>query len=155
MGGPTYKHDALRACERDGDDCVVFAYRRDILVDYEVEKATATTTQAPAQTASVTPTVKPVMRISSSLRQDIEQYLANSKTQTENYRFLALNKAGDKLGLSTSCKIKKSGWGGWTAEGCGFEPQAQRLALDKCGSSDCRIIYRGDQQVGSFDIDWY
>ena len=38
MGGPTYKRDALRACERDGDDCVVFAYRRDILTSYDVAK---------------------------------------------------------------------------------------------------------------------
>jgi len=155
MGGPTYKYEALRNCERDGADCVIFAYGKDILVNYEVEKRAAVSqvpaAPTPTQTASVAP---PSMRISNSLRQKIELYLQNSKTRTEYYRFLAINDAGDKLGLSTGCKIRKSGWGGWTAEGCGGEAQAERQAIDDCGS-DCRIIYKGDQPVGRFDIDWY
>ncbi len=154
-GGPTYKYEALRACERDGADCVIFAFGRDILVSYDVEKPTTTSSTnaapAPSQAASIPP---PRLRVSKALRSKIEIYLANSKTRTEYYRFLAINDAGDRLGLSTGCKIRKSGWGGWTAEGCGNEAQAKQLAIDTCGS-DCRVIYKDDQQLGKFEIDWY
>lgn len=36
MGGPTYKNDAKRACEKFGKECVVLAYRKDTLVPYDV-----------------------------------------------------------------------------------------------------------------------
>jgi hypothetical protein len=35
-GGPTHRQEALKGCERNGRKCVIFAYRKDILVDYEV-----------------------------------------------------------------------------------------------------------------------
>ena len=110
--------------------------------------------ETPVKTASAAPENESVRRISESLRPEIEKYLANSKKQTGNYRFLALNKAGDKLGLSIGCKIKKTSWGGWASEGCGDEAAAARLAVDTCGG-DCRIIFKGAEKVGRFEIEWY
>jgi hypothetical protein len=37
MPGKGYKQGALDGCNRWGNDCLVFAYGRDILVNYEVE----------------------------------------------------------------------------------------------------------------------
>jgi hypothetical protein len=36
IGGATYRADALRGCNRHHKDCYVFAYRDQILVNYEV-----------------------------------------------------------------------------------------------------------------------
>nr|WP_298683105.1 caspase family protein [uncultured Dongia sp.] len=118
------------------------------------ESAEPAAVEIPVKTASAAPEDDSVMRISESLRPKIEQYLANSESQTGNYRFLALNQAGDKLGLSIGCKIKKTSWGGWASEGCGDEAAAARLAVDTCGS-DCRIIFKGAEKVGRFEIEWY
>lgn len=155
-GGPTYKREALIACERDGADCVIFAFGRDILVPYEVAKVSNYQPSGSAdQTASAEPTdTRRVQRLSNSLKADVERYLDGSKIQTGKYRFLAVNSRGDRLGLSTSCKALKSGWGGWTSEGCGGEAQAKQLAIDKCGD-DCRIIYKGEDLDPAVKIEWY
>lgn len=153
-GGPTYRREALIGCERNGGDCVIFAFGRDILVPYEVEKA-ATYVPNTTTTATLIPTdTKKTQRISKSLKDEIDGYVSGSQSQTGKYRFLAINPAGDKLGLSLSCKILKSGWGGWTAEGCGDEAKARQLAIDKCGS-DCRVIYKGEDLDPAIKIEWY
>ena len=38
MSGSGYKHNALKGCKSYGKECVIFAYRDDILVSYEIEK---------------------------------------------------------------------------------------------------------------------
>jgi len=151
MGGPTYKSEALRRCEDYGEDCVVLAYRNKTLIPYDVEQRTVASTAAAVPAA---PHVPEALRVSATLRPEIEQYLANSNGQSKNYRFLALNAAGNKLGLSTSCMIKKFGWGGWSAQGCGTEAAARQLAIDSC-NDDCRVIFDGARKLGDFEIDWY
>jgi hypothetical protein len=37
MGGPTYKRDAIKGCEKFGRECLVFAYRDEIIVPYKLE----------------------------------------------------------------------------------------------------------------------
>lgn len=151
MGGPTYKHDALVACERYGKDCVVFAFRGDILVNYEVEEIAKVAQQDNQPTTPIVSAPPAKQRISSALRKDVDNYLANSSEKGNEYRYLAINDAGDKMGVSTRCTIRKFGW---KAEGCIGEVQAERRALDDCGS-DCRIIYHGTQKIGRFEIEWY
>jgi hypothetical protein len=152
-GGPTYKRDALKACEQNGADCVIFAFGRDILVPYKVEEVAAYVPDT--TTANATPTdTKQTQRISKSLKEEIDSYVSGSQSQTGKYRFLAVNPAGDKLGLSLSCKILKTSWGGWPAEGCGNEAQARQLAIDKCGS-DCRVIYKDEYLDPMIKIEWY
>lgn len=94
------------------------------------------------------------LRISSELRPEIERFLGNSETLKGNYRFLAVNGAGDRIGTSTNCKIKKSGWGGYSAEGGCNQDSARRAAISACRDADCRIIYNGTEKVGDFEIEW-
>ncbi|MDY0871457.1 hypothetical protein [Dongia rigui] len=150
MGGPTYKRDALIACERYGTDCVIFAFRGDILVDYEIEKTAKLSQVDTAPAAPVVSAPPPKLRISSALRQDVENFLTNSRNSNK-YRYLAVNDAGDKLGVSTRCTIRKYGW---KSEGCAGEFVSERRALDTCGK-DCRIIYHGTQPIGRFEIEWF
>jgi hypothetical protein len=37
-GGPTYRREAVKGCERNGRQCVLFAYLDEILVEYEIVK---------------------------------------------------------------------------------------------------------------------
>ena len=173
------KEMALSAC---GSNCRIIFNRAEKIGDFEIEwvnangstegaaaepvteptptATTETTTEpaAPTQSASAAPGPDSIdtniLRVAASLRADIEKYLANSQSQTSNFRFLAVNAAGDKLGISTSCKMKTSGWGGWSAEGCSNEADAKRLAIEACGG-DCRIIFKGADKVGDFEIEWY
>ncbi|TDQ85259.1 SH3 domain-containing protein, partial [Dongia mobilis] len=94
-----------------------------------------------------------VLVLSESLRRDVERFIENSKEIKTHFRFLAVNGKGDRIGTSTSCKIKKSGWGGFSAEGNCDEGTAREEALRACGS-DCRIIYNGANKVGDFELAW-
>lgn len=58
VGGPTYKQEAIAGCEQtSGMECVVFAFGREILVAYEIEKAPVT--PAAASSSDSTATVAP------------------------------------------------------------------------------------------------
>jgi hypothetical protein len=155
MGGMTYSQESLNRCEQEYDtDCVVFAVRDDIRVEYEIAAA------APAATdqAAVAPQASGVakIRISSALRADVERYLSNSDSfGTAYYRFLALNHAGDKIGTS-NCKKMTT----WLSDGCAGmnNPQegAKRVALQACGDpNECRLIFEGSSKIGVFEIEWY
>ncbi len=116
-----------------------------------VPAATETASAAPIETASAD---SGIVRISSGLRADVEKYLANSQSQTGNFRFLAVSGDGSRIGLSTSCKMKVSGYGGFGVDGCADEEAARKKAVDACGS-DCRIIFEAAKKVGEFEIEWY
>jgi uncharacterized caspase-like protein len=118
-----------------------------------VAAAPVVTASAAAPTSSVLGDGD-VLRLSSSLQADVERFLANSETIKGNYRFLAVNGAGTKLGTSTNCKIKKSGWGGYSAEGGCTEESSRRAAISACGEGDCRVIFNGTEKVGKFEIEW-
>jgi uncharacterized caspase-like protein len=95
-----------------------------------------------------------ILRISASLKDEVEKYLANSQDQAANFRFLAVSETGDRIGVSISCKKKSVGFGGWAAQGCDDETEAKRLALEECGGN-CRIIFNQATKVGDFEIEWY
>lgn len=153
MPGTSYKREALKYCEKYGDDCVIFAFRREILIPYTLEKTAINLPTSQTVTPSV-PDAPRTLRITKSLQAEIESYLANSATDSNTWRFLAINDAGDKIGVSVGCKKLKTGWGGWTAGGCGGEAEAQKRALESCGG-DCTLIYDGARKIGSFDVVWF
>jgi uncharacterized caspase-like protein len=113
---------------------------------------------APAQTqqAAVAPVPKAnVVRISSALREKVERYLKNSESFGAYYRFLAVNPAGDKIGMSNCRKMTT-----WISDGCGglSNPHegAKRVALQACGRpNECKLIFEGPKKIGSFEIEWY
>ncbi len=155
MGGLTYSQESLNRCEQEYDtDCVVFAVRDDIKVEYEIAAA------APAATdqAAVAPQASGIakLRISSALRADVERYLSNSNSfGSAYYRFLALSHAGDKIGTS-NCKKMTT----WLSDGCAGMNNpydgAKRVALQACGNpNECRLIFEGSTKIGVFEIEWY
>jgi hypothetical protein len=167
----TARDDAIRACG-DGDCRIIYNGTRKEF-DFEiawsdgapaaataetqpepaaVETSAATEPAAPAYETAAAPGSGGVLRLSSALKDDIAQFLANSAQFKGNYRFLAVNGAGDKIGTSTTCKIKKTGWGGFSASGCN-EETSRDDAIRACGP-DCRIIYEGTRKVGDFEIAW-
>lgn len=117
-----------------------------------VQAAPATTQQA-----AVTPPApaKKVIRISSALRQKVERYLKNSESFGQYYRFLAVNDAGDRVGIANCQKTMT-----WSSSGCGGigDPYegAKRQALLDCGNkAGCKLIYEGPKKLGDFEIEWY
>jgi len=100
MGGPTYKAEALRKCEQNGGECVIFAYGRDILVSYDVAKPQASySSGSSSQSASATPTdTRSIQRISQTFRTEVDDFVAGSKTSSGRYRFLAVSPKGDRIG---------------------------------------------------------
>jgi uncharacterized caspase-like protein len=114
---------------------------------------------APAvtQQAAVTPAApgKKVVHISSVLREKVERYLKNSESFGNYYRFLAINDAGDKIGVSSCTKITT-----WVTNVCGGATSpydgAKRVALQSCGRpNECHLIFEGPKKIGDFDIEWY
>ena len=114
---------------------------------------------APAQTqqAAVTPPApgKRIVRISSELREKVERYIKNSQSFGAYYRFLAVNDAGDKIGISNCTKITT-----WATDACGGASNpydgAKRVALQQCGKpNECRLIFEGPKKIGDFEIEWY
>ncbi|WP_162917675.1 caspase family protein [Dongia deserti] len=113
---------------------------------------------APAATQQAAVTPQPavnVVRISSALRKEVERYLRNSESFGGYYRFLAVNAAGDKIGVSNCRKMTT-----WMSDGCGGvgDPHegAKRVALKNCGgTTECRLIFDGTKKIGSFEIEWY
>jgi uncharacterized caspase-like protein len=114
---------------------------------------------APVQTqeAAVTPAApgKRVVRISNALREKVERYLKNSESFGNYYRFLAINDAGDKIGVSSCTKMTT-----WMTDACGGATSpydgAKRVALKECGSpNECHLIFEGPKKIGDFDIEWY
>jgi uncharacterized caspase-like protein len=114
---------------------------------------------APAQTqqAAVTPDApaRKVVRISSALREKVERYLKNSESFGNYYRFLAINDAGDKIGMSNCTKMTT-----WMTDACGGATSpydgAKRVALKECGiPNECHLIFEGAKKIGDFDIEWY
>jgi len=114
---------------------------------------------APAQTqqAAVTPDApaRKVVRISSALREKVERYLKNSESFGNYYRFLAINDAGDKIGMSNCTKMTT-----WMTDACGGATSpydgAKRVALKECGvPNECHLIFEGPKKIGDFDIEWY
>jgi hypothetical protein len=155
MGGLTYSQDALNSCEREYDmDCVVFAVRDDIRVEYEIEKSAPAAADQSAMAPQASGVAK--LRISSALREDVERYLRNSDSfGSSYYRYLALSHAGDKIGTS-NCKKMTT----WLSDGCAGmnNPQegAKRVALQACGNpNECRLIFEGSTKIGVFEIEWY
>ena len=117
----------------------------------------AVTAPAETQQAAVTPppSGKRIVRISSAFREKIERYLKNSQSFGSYVRFLAVNDAGDKIGMSNCTKITT-----WATDACGGASTpyegAKRVALKECGlPNECHLIFEGAKKIGDFEIEWY
>jgi|RhiMetdeSRZDD1v2_1073273.scaffolds.fasta_scaffold430232_2 hypothetical protein len=150
VAGPTYSQDALNYCEREyGGECVVFAVRDDIKVEYEiVANAPGAATQPAFAPATVTRIVA-----SADVKSDIDAYLNNTKSAGRAWAF-AIAKDGTS-GEAASCPANGSYSGGGACEPVKGSPQelANREALRRCGGADdCVLLYAGAQKQGNIEI---
>jgi hypothetical protein len=156
IAGPSYSQTALNSCEREyGKDCVVFAVRDEIKVEYEIVGDGASAPAAASPPLAATAPSNTVVRISSALRDEVERYLKNSDSFGNYYRFLAVNAAGDRIGISNCTKMTT-----WMTDACGGASSpyegAKRVALSDCGGADkCHLIFEGSRKIGAFEIEWY
>lgn len=150
MAGPTYSQDALNHCEREfGEECVVFAVRDEIKVDYEIVAS------APAGSSAPDLAPAPVSRISiaPAVQTEIDAYLIKAKGSARSWA-LALAKDGTAV-ESASCPVG-GGWsGGRACEPVKGSPQelASREAIKRCGGpAQCILLYVGQQKQGNIEI---
>jgi hypothetical protein len=149
VAGPSYSHDAVENCQRQfGADCVVFAIRDEIQVDYEVVGRQAMTANPPQVVAPVTR-----IAVSPDVQADIETYLRNAQRGGRVWS-LAIAKDGSKVETG-SCQTLGSyaGSGGCNHVQGSMQEQANRLALRRCGGTgDCMLLYVGKQKQAKIEV---
>jgi hypothetical protein len=149
MPGATYSQEAINSCERDYDtDCVVFAVRDDIRVEYEVVGKASSATAAPA--LSPAPPVTKI-KVSAEVKSEIDQYLKNAQRAGRVWA-LAIANDGSMVGLASCQSTGGGGYFGGGGAGCnlvsgGPQEQASREALQRCGGpTECTLLYEGSQK---------
>lgn len=150
VAGPTYSQDALNACERHYDtECVVFAVRDDIKVEYEIV-ASAEEPSAPPQLAPATVTT---IAVAPAVQAEIDAYLNNVKNAGRMWA-LAIAKDGSEV-ASASCPATGGYSGGVACNPVNGSPQelAKREAIKRCGGpGDCVLLYVGAQKQGNIEL---
>jgi hypothetical protein len=150
VAGTTYSHDAVSGCERHFEtECVVFAVRDDIKVEYEVI-ASAAEPIAPPQLA---PAEVTRLGIAPSVQADIDAYL-NNAGNTGRMWALAIAKDGSAV-ASASCPASGSYSGGLACDPVKGSAQelAKREAIKRCGGpGDCVLLYVGAQKQGNIEL---
>jgi hypothetical protein len=151
MAGPTYSHEAKTACEREyGTECVVFAIRDEIKVEYEVvgnaqisSAAPAATEPAPVTRITVTPDVKA----------EIDSYLGNARRAGLTWA-LAIAKDGSRV-ETASCQVsaRHAVNGSCSPVAGDMQDLTSREALKQCGGADeCVLLYAGEKKLPNIDI---
>jgi len=150
VAGPTYSQDALNACERHYDtECVVFAVRDDIKVEYEIVAGTA----EPSPPPQLAPAAVTTIAIAPAVQAEIDAYLNNVRNAGRMWA-LAIAKDGSEV-ASASCPASGSYSGGIACEPIKGNPQdlAKREAIQRCGGpADCVLLYVGAQKQGNIEL---
>ena len=154
MAGPGYGQEARDRCEREyGTDCVVFAVRNDIKVDYEIVDDMSAASGPSAPSAPLVATA-PATRITitSAVQADIDAYLHNAHSAARAWA-LAIAKDGSKV-ESASCAV-----GGTYTEGAcnpthgSAQELARARAVKECGGAgNCVLLYLGEKKVGDIEV---
>ena len=155
MPGATYSQEALNACEREyNTDCVVFAVRDDIRVEYEIVGKAPSTASAPA--LSPAPPVAKI-KVSAQVKAEIDQYLQNAQRAGRVWA-LAIANDGSKVGLASCQSTGGGGYFGGGGAGCnlvsgGPQEQASREAVLRCGGpTTCTLLYEGSQKKANVSV---
>jgi hypothetical protein len=150
VAGPTYSQDALNACERHYEtECVVFAVRDDIKVDYEIVAGTVEAAPPPP----LAPAEVTTIGIGPAVQAEVDAYLSNAENTGRAWA-LAIAKDGSEV-ASASCPNSGSYSGGIACEPIKGSPQelARREAIKRCGGpSDCVLLYVGTQKQGAIEL---
>jgi hypothetical protein len=150
VAGPTYSQDALNACERRYEmECVVFAVRDDIKVDYEIVADTA----EPSPPPQLAPATVTSIAVSPAVQAEIDTYLDNVKSAGRMWA-LAIAKDGSEV-ASASCPASSGYSGGVACNPVNGSPQelAKRESIKCCGGpADCVLLYIGAQKQGNIEL---
>ena len=149
MAGPSYSQDALDNCERQfGADCVVFAVRDEIQVNYEVIGRQAMMLSPPQVEAPVTR-----IAVAPDVQAEIDTYLRNARRSGRVWA-LAIASDGSRV-EAASCQILGSyaGSGPCNHVQGNMQDQANRLALKRCGGAqECLLLYAGERKTANIEI---
>jgi len=155
MPGATYSQEAINGCEREtNSDCVVFAVRDDIRVEYEIAGKAVSATAAPA--LSPPPPVSN-LTISASVKAEIDQYLRNAQRAGRVWA-LAIANDGSRVGVASCQATGGGGYFGGGGAGCnlvsgGPQEQASREALLRCGGTTaCMLLYEGSTKKANINV---
>jgi hypothetical protein len=153
MAGPGYGQEARNRCEREyGTECVVFAVRDDIKVEYEIVDDMSTA-GAPSVPLVMPATPATRIAVTSAVQADIDAYLLNAHAPGRAWA-LAIAKDGSKV-KSASCAA-----GGSYSDGSACDPthgSAQELArgraIKECGGpGNCVLLYLGDKKAADIEV---
>lgn len=155
MPGATYSQEALNACEREyNTDCVVFAVRDDIRVEYEIAGKTSSAASAP--NLSPAPAVAKIT-VPAAVKAEIDQYLRNAQRAGRVWA-LAIANDGSKVGVASCQSTGGGGYFGGGGAGCnlvsgGPQEQASREAILRCGGpTECVLLYEGSQKKANVSV---
>ena len=153
MAGLTYSQESLNRCEREYDtDCVVFAVRDDIKVEYEIQGGAARASND-TDVAALAPAPVTRIKVPASVGTDIEAYLRNAQL-AGRFSALAIAKDGSAV-ASATCPIVgsiSSGFCDYTRGG--IQAQVSREAVKRCGGTqDCVLLYAGNSKAANIEID--
>jgi hypothetical protein len=152
VAGPTYSQDALNYCEREyGGECVVFAVRDDIKVEYEIVDSGAGDTSS-----NVDVTTPPAIRITASpdAQAKIEAYRHNARAPGRFWAFAIAKNGSDAASASCSTSGAWTGGLGISCPVAGVtQESANTEAIKRCGGpSDCILLYEGEKMATGVEI---
>ncbi|WP_119302437.1 hypothetical protein [Dongia deserti] len=146
----TYNKEVLDYCGQTyGTECVLFAVRDEIKVQYEIASAAPSvpslSTLAPAPVATI--------GISPQVQAEIDTYLGNAKSSGRAWA-LAIANDGSDVEIA-NCPINSGYSGGKACDPRDGAPQelANREAIKRCGgTARCVLLYVGEQKQGGIEI---
>ena len=157
MAGKSYSAEAVDRCEADyGTDCVLFAIRDEIKVQYEVRPGAGHKSSNTVNAPDLAPAPTSTIRVSAEVKAEIDRYLRNAGSGGKAWA-LAIAKDGSEV-ASAGCPT--AGGGGYFGGGgyCDLNKgTAQELAgieaLKRCGGrDDCVLLYTGAQKSPSIEV---
>lgn len=171
VSGQTYRHEALRRCAATaGRECVLFAFREDILIPYKLAPRTSTVTPAsPAPVAAPEPEEPPfespladgTIVLSRKVAAELDGYLKSVDRQGAVGFFYVAPDGRDAgayacdssgAGALPRCPMKPSG--PWVDPKADLARVKQR-AMDSCrgdSGGECVMLYARDSRRAEYKI---
>jgi hypothetical protein len=150
VAGPSYGQEARNACESSYEtECVIFAVRDEIRVEYEV----APRAESPSDLPDLAPPTLARISVSPDIQAEIDTYLRNVQSAGRVWAFAIAKDGSD--GAMASCPAGSTYSGGsacYPILGT-MQELAKREAIKRCGGAgDCVLLYIGAQKQGNVEV---
>lgn len=156
MPGSTYSHDAKQHCESAfGTDCVIFAVRDEIKVQYEIRPAERSGSSEGTGGAALEPSPMPsvTLAVTPEVMAEVDKYLRNAQRSGRAWA-LAIAKDGSSA-ASANCPIVLGYRAGAFCQPTmgGAQELASREAIKRCGGpTHCLLLYVGAQKTSNIEL---